>query len=160
MVKNPPAMLETWVRSLGWEDPLEKEMVTHSSILEWRIPWTEESGRLQSMESRRVRHFWATNTHTKYLNRASQVVLVVKNLPASAGDIRETDLIPGLGRCPGGGHGNSFQYFCPENAMDRSLKGHNSWRHKELGTTEASYHVYRILTVLRLTVCKNEMFLI
>ena len=88
------------------------------------------------------------------------MVLVVKNLPASAGDIRETDLIPGLGRCPGGGHGNSFQYFCPENAMDRSLKGHNSWRHKELGTTEASYHVYRILTVLRLTVCKNEMFLI
>ena len=66
------------------------------------------------------------------------MVLVVKNLPASAGDIRETDLIPGLGRCPGGGHGNSFQYFCPENAMDRSLKGHNSWRHKELGITEAS----------------------
>ena len=49
MVKNPPAVQETWVRSLGWEDPLEKEMATHSSILAWRIPWTEEPGGLQSM---------------------------------------------------------------------------------------------------------------
>ena len=44
MVKNPPAMQETWVRSLGWEDPLEEGMATHSSILAWRIPWTEEPG--------------------------------------------------------------------------------------------------------------------
>ena len=50
MVKNLPAVQETRVRSLGWEDPLEKEMVTHSSILAWRIPWTEEPGGLQSME--------------------------------------------------------------------------------------------------------------
>ena len=49
MVKNSPAMQETQVRSLGWEDPLEKGMATHSSILAWRIPWTEESGELQSM---------------------------------------------------------------------------------------------------------------
>ena len=49
MVKNLLAMQETWVRSLGWEDPLEKGMVTHSSILAWRIPWTEEPGGLQSM---------------------------------------------------------------------------------------------------------------
>ena len=56
MVKNLPAMQETWVQSLGWEDPLEKEMVTHSSILAWRIPWTEEPGRQQSMESQRVEH--------------------------------------------------------------------------------------------------------
>ena len=49
MVKNPPAMRETWVRSLGWEDPLEKEGPTHSSILAWRIPWIEEPGGLQSM---------------------------------------------------------------------------------------------------------------
>ena len=44
MVKNLPAMQDTWVQSLGWEDPLEKEMATHSSILAWRIPWTEEPG--------------------------------------------------------------------------------------------------------------------
>ena len=50
-VKNLPAMQETWVRFQGWEDPLEKEMATHSSILAWRIPWTEEPGRLQSMGS-------------------------------------------------------------------------------------------------------------
>ena len=56
MVKRLPAMQETWVRSLGREDPLEKEMATHSSILAWRIPWTEEPGRLQSMGLRRVRH--------------------------------------------------------------------------------------------------------
>ena len=49
MVKNLPAMQETWVRSLGWEDPLEKGMFTHSSILAREIPWTEEPGRLQSM---------------------------------------------------------------------------------------------------------------
>ena len=63
-VKNLPAMQETWVPSLGQEDPLEKGMATHSSILAWRIPWTEELGRLQSMGSQRVVHDWATNTHT------------------------------------------------------------------------------------------------
>ena len=48
-VKNLPAMQETWIESLGWEDPLEKGMATHSNILAWRIPWTEETGKLQSM---------------------------------------------------------------------------------------------------------------
>ena len=56
MVKNPPAMQETWVRSLGREDPLEKGIATHSSILAWRTPWTEEPGGLQSMGSQRVEH--------------------------------------------------------------------------------------------------------
>ena len=56
MVKNLPAMQEMWVRSLGWEDFLEKGMATHSSILAWRIPWTEEHGGLQSVGSQRVRH--------------------------------------------------------------------------------------------------------
>ena len=51
MVKNPLAKQETWVQSLGLEDPLERETATHSSILAWRIPWTEEPGRLQSMGS-------------------------------------------------------------------------------------------------------------
>ena len=55
-VKHLPTMRETQVRSLGREGPLEKEMATHSSILAWRIPWTEEPGRLQSMGSKRVRH--------------------------------------------------------------------------------------------------------
>ena len=55
LVKNPPAMQETWVRSLGWEDPLEKEMATHSSILAWKVSWTEEPGGLQSVGSQRLR---------------------------------------------------------------------------------------------------------
>ena len=56
MVKNLPTMWETWVRSLGWEDPLEKEMATHSSILAWKIPWTEELGGLLCIGSQRVKH--------------------------------------------------------------------------------------------------------
>ena len=56
MVKNPPAVQETWVPSLGQEDPLEKEVAPHSSILAWRIPWTEEPDRLQSTGSQRVGH--------------------------------------------------------------------------------------------------------
>ena len=56
MVKNLPVVQETWVQSLGQGDSLEKGMVTHPSILAWRIPWTEESGGLQSMGSQRVRH--------------------------------------------------------------------------------------------------------
>ena len=55
---------EMWVRSLGWEDPMQKEMATHSNILAWRIPWTEELGGLQFMESQRVGYDWAcTRTH-------------------------------------------------------------------------------------------------
>ena len=59
-VKNLLAMQETWVRFLGWEDPLEKGMATHSRILAWRIPWTEEPGRLQSIKWQRVGHDRAT----------------------------------------------------------------------------------------------------
>ena len=61
MVKSLPEVWETWIWSLGREDPLEKEMATHSSILVWKIPWMEEPGELQSMGSPRVRHDWATS---------------------------------------------------------------------------------------------------
>ena len=60
-VKRLSTMQETWVPSLGREDPLEKEMAIYSSTLAWKIPWTEEPGRLQSMGSQRVRHDWATS---------------------------------------------------------------------------------------------------
>ena len=63
MVKNLPAMQETRVQYLGQENPLEKEMATHSNIFAWRIPWTEEPGGLQSMMLQRVRHDRATDTH-------------------------------------------------------------------------------------------------
>ena len=63
MLKRLPTMQETQVQSLGWEDPLEKEMATHSSILAWKISWTEERGGLQSMGSQRVGHNRVTNTY-------------------------------------------------------------------------------------------------
>ena len=65
-VKNLPAMQETPVQSLGWEDPLEEGIATHSSILAWRNPWTEEPGRLQSMGLQRVGYDWVTDTSTLF----------------------------------------------------------------------------------------------
>ena len=67
MMKNLLVILQTWVLSLLWEDPLEMEMATHSGILTWRIPWTEEPGWLQSTDSQRVGHNWATNTFKVHL---------------------------------------------------------------------------------------------
>ena len=68
MVKNLPTMQETWIRSLSREDPMEKEMATYSSILAWKIPWTEEPGGLPSTGSQRVRHDWATeHIHTLWV---------------------------------------------------------------------------------------------
>ena len=64
MVKNLPAVQDTRVQSLGLEDSLEKVMATHSSLLAWRIPWTEQPGGLQSIWSQRVGHNWVTHTHT------------------------------------------------------------------------------------------------
>ena len=65
MVKNLPSMQEAWVWSLGWEVPLEKGMATHSSILVWKIPRTEEPGRLQSTGFQRVGHDWSDSAHTQ-----------------------------------------------------------------------------------------------
>ena len=119
MVKNLPAMQETWVLSLGWEDPLEKGIATHSSILAWNISWREEPGGLQFIRLQRVRQDRTTNTfnfsinYKDFLGRS-----VVKNLPANAGD---ADLIPGSGGCPGGGDGNLLQSCCLGNPMDRGV---------------------------------------
>ena len=77
MVRSVPAVQETWVWSLGQEDPLEKEMATHCNILAWKIPWTEEPGRLQSTGSRRVRRDWAQHS-TRY--RSSLLFICKLNL--------------------------------------------------------------------------------
>ena len=66
-MKNLPAMRETWVRSLGREDPLEEGMATHSSVLAWRIPWTEEPGRLQSMGSHKTEATEYGLTHRSFV---------------------------------------------------------------------------------------------
>ena len=65
-VRIRPAMQEAWIQSLGWEDPLEEGMATHSSILTWRIPWTEESGGLQSKGLQRVGYKWVTKHSTAW----------------------------------------------------------------------------------------------
>ena len=95
-----------WVRSLGVEDSLEKEMATHSSILPWKTPWTEEPSRLQSIGSQRVRHDLTTEQ-----SLSLPPGLVVKNLPTISGDV---GWIPKLVRSPGEGNGNPLQYFCLE----------------------------------------------
>ena len=69
VVKNPLAKQETWVRSLGWEDALEEGIATHSSILAWRMPWTEEPGRLQSVGLQRVRRDKSNLAHTRRRQR-------------------------------------------------------------------------------------------
>ena len=115
MVNNLPAIQETRVQSLGWEDPLQKGNDTHSSIPAWRIPCTEESGGLQSMGSQRDGHNWATNI----LDFPGDSV--AKNLPANVGDAWDIGSIPRSGRSPGEGNGNPLQYSCLENPMDRGL---------------------------------------
>ena len=75
-VKNLPAMQETCIQSLGQENPLEKGMAIHSSILAWRVPWTEEPGGLQSVGSQRVGHNWATNTFTFHFHASKPEVIL------------------------------------------------------------------------------------
>ena len=150
MVKDLPAIQETQVRSLGQEDPLEKKMATHSSILAWRIPWTEEPGRLQSMRSQRVRHNWAANTFT-FMMKYDGGGLVAKSCPliwnivitkqlglyggfpgsshakessCNAGDTGDVSLIIGSGRSPGGGKWQPTSVFLPGESYGlRSLEG-------------------------------------
>ena len=108
LVKNPPAMRETWVPSLGQEDPLEKGKATHFSSLAWRPPWT-----VQSMGSQRVGH------------DCNKGICHLPGFPGgsdgkvSACNVRDQGLIPGPGRSPGEGNRNPLQYSCLENSMDR-----------------------------------------
>ena len=81
-VKSQPAMLETWVRSLGWEDLLEKEMATHSSLLTWEIPWTEEPGGLHSMGSQSRTRLKRLSSSSSSFIKSSSGGSVVKNPPA------------------------------------------------------------------------------
>ena len=124
LVKNPPAMWETWVRSLSWEDPLEKGTATHSSILAWRIPWTIYyivHGVTKSWT-------WLSDFHLPSVCLLWRNVYLVKDIlkgglpwlfsgkesACNAGD--PGSIIP---RSPGGRHGIPLQYSCLENSMDR-----------------------------------------
>ena len=138
MLKNLPEVQETWIWSLGQEDPLEKGMATHSNIPAWRTPWTEEPGGLESMGSQKVRHNWATE-----LNWTELVAQMVKNLPA----MRETqvwslgweDLLEkGMAA-----HSNILAWRIP---WTEKLVGYSQWGHKESDMTEQ-------LTVFTLPAC-------
>ena len=87
LVRNPPAMQETWVWSLGQEDPLEKEMATHSSTLAWKSPWTEKPGKLQSMGLQRVRHDWKISLHmdTLSLTKEAKIYNGLKTISLTSG---------------------------------------------------------------------------
>ena len=112
MVKRLSTMRETRVRSLGWEGPLEKEMAIHSSTIAWKIPWTEEPGRLQSMGTR------------KELDTTERLHVHVMDLPGGSDgksiclQCWRPVLSPGWGTSPGEGNGNPLQYSCLENHKD------------------------------------------
>ena len=113
MVKHLTTVRETQVQSLGWEDPLEKEMATHSSTLAWKIPWTEKHGRLQSMGSQRVRHDWVSLL--TQCCRGFPCSSVVKNRPA----MQETWVQFLDQEDPFRREWQLILVFCLENFMDR-----------------------------------------
>ena len=123
MVKSLPAMRETWVWSLGWEDPLEKEMATCSSTLAWKIPWTEEPGGLQSTGSQRIGRDWSYFTFMLIIGLPRRHY--GKEAPASAGDVRDARSIPRWGRSPGGGmatHSSILAWRIPRTEEPGELK--------------------------------------
>ena len=122
-------MQETRVQSLGREDPLEKEMATHSSTHAWKIPWMEKPGGLQSMGSQRVGHDWVTSlsfTFTMFLNGS-----VGKESAWEAGDTGDVGSVRGWERSPGEGNGNPLHGSCLKNPMDRG-----TWRATDRGVTK------------------------
>ena len=124
IIKHLPTIRETQVQSLGWEDPLEKEMATHSSILAWRIPWTEEPGGLQSVgvpESDTTKHLTLiTLISLSTTPRVFPDISIGKESACNEGD---PGSIPGLGRCPGEGKGYPLQYSGLENSIDCIVHG-------------------------------------
>ena len=134
-LKHLPGMQETWVWSLGQEDCLEKEMATHSSTLAWKIPWTKEPGRLQSMGSQRIRHDWVTSLHfTTASEKGLPQWLSGKESACSAGDTGDADLIPGSERERR--KWQSSPVFLPKKSHgQRSLVSYSPWSHKESDVT-------------------------
>ena len=127
MVKLLPTMQETQVRSLGWEDPVEKEMATHSSTLAWKIPWTEERGSLQSMGMQRVGHDWTTSLRDPWWLRGYSVCL----------QWGRPRFDPWVRKIPSRRNWQSTPLFLPwESHGGRSLVGYSPWDCKESDTTE------------------------
>ena len=112
LVKNLPATWETWVWSLGWEDPLEKGTATHASILAWRLPWTVyPMGHKESDTTERLSLWWVQSGLPQRL-RAKE----------SSRQSRRHGSVPGSGRSLEGGNGNPLQYSCLESPLDRGAQ--------------------------------------
>ena len=141
MVKNLPAVWETWVWSLGWGDALERETATHSSILAWRIPWTEEPGRLQSMGSLRVKHDWATFTHTHAHTRHCLHLggTSGKEADCQCRRHKRQGLIPAKEEALEKGMAAHPVFLPEESHGQRSLAGYSPWDHKESDTRGHSW---------------------
>ena len=147
VVKNVPVMQETWVWSLSQEDPLEKGMVTHSSILTWRIPWTEEPVKLQSIELKIVGHGWATNTHTHtHTHTRLPMWLSGKESTCQCRRCRRYGYDLWVWKIPWNRKCQPNLVFLPEKSHgQRSLVGYTPWGHTESDTTEwvSEWHSYK-----------------
>ena len=134
IVKNLLATQETWVRSLDWEDPVAKRRATHSSILAWRIPWTEESDGLQSMGSQRVGHDWATNTFTFNIEAKQDGT---SGKESASKRPRRHGLDPWVGEIPWSRKWKLTPVsFLEKSQGQRSLAGYGQWGCQESDTTE------------------------
>ena len=143
-VKCLPAMQETQVRFLGWEDPLEKEMAIHSSTLAWKIPWTEEPDRLQSMGSQRVGHDWATSLSLfsfMHWRRKWQSTPVF--LPGESQGLHFHFSLS----CIGEGNGNPLQCSCLENPRDGG-----AWWAAVYGVAQSPTRLKRLSSSSRMSV--------
>ena len=149
LVKNPPAMWETWVRSLGWEDPLEKGKATHSSILVQRIPRTVQSMGSQSQTQLSDFHF--TSVHQVYFSSLSSIFLLCflasfMGFPGGTSSKEPTyqgrrpGFDPHIGKIPWWRNWQPLQHFCLENPTGRGAWLATVYRVAELDTTETSQH--------------------
>ena len=140
-VKNLPAMWETRVWSLGGKDPPEKALATHSSILAWKIPWTEEPGRLQSMGSQRVGHDWATSLT---FGKASLLAQIIKN----PSQWRRHGFDPWLGKISWRRKWQPTPVFLPKEFQgQRNLAGYGPWGSKVGHNWASSLSLFRIRTL-------------
>ena len=141
-LKRLPGMRETRVRSLGWEDPLEKEMATHSSTLAWRIPWREEPGRLQSMGSQRVGHDWATSLSLSHIclgcaHLACKILVPQPGIEPKPPQCKCQVLTT---RLPGNSQLLSWFYICRKRSRV-SRKFAQAWQQEKV-QTKTQIHIY------------------
>ena len=145
MVKHLPTTRETWVWSLGWEDLLEKETATHSSILAWKIPWMEEPGRLQSMGSQRIGHDWAACTFT-HLVRGFPGGTSGKEPTCQCRSCKRCGFDPWVRKIPWRRAQQPSPLFLPEESHgQRSLEGYSPWGFTDSNITEVTLHSMHLI---------------